>query len=118
MRIIIKEPDSKKGFRLILPYHMMVNLCVRKSWVKMGLKHRKSPRSGKGASENDIRGNNTSGNDTQKNDTFINNEKMMAFVDALDFGELRGALHDLSMKSGIVLVEVAASDGTFVQIVT
>ena len=98
MRIIIKEPDSKKGFRLILPYHIMVNLCVRKSWVKMGLKGKK--------------------NVERDQDPFKNDEKVMAFIDALDFGELRGAMHDLSIKSGIVLVEVAAADGTFVQIVT
>lgn len=99
MKIVIKESASKKGFRLILPYHFMVNIAVRKSWIKMGLKYRdkESMKDEKKAKEE---------------------ERILEYLEALDFGELREALHGLSLKSGLVLVEVHSSDGAHIKIET
>ncbi len=99
MKIVIKESESKKGFRLILPYHILVNLAVRKSWFKMGLKHRDKE-------------NNQNGNRAR------DEEKILEYLEALDFAELREAMHGLSVKSGLVLVEVHSSDGAHIKIET
>lgn len=96
MKIVIKESESKKGFRLILPYHVMVNIAVRKSWLKIGLKHR----------------------DKENGKSAIDEEKILQYLEALDFAELREAMHGLSVKSGLVLVEVHSSDGAHIKIET
>lgn len=93
MRIVIKEADAQRAIKLILPYHLCVNLAVRKSWVRLGLRH--------GAN----------GSEAER-------AKWMAYLDAIDFGELRDALHQLSDVKGLVLVEVEDSDGTYVKIST
>lgn len=99
MKIVIKESANKKGFRLIVPYHMLVNLAVRKSWFRMGLRH--------GGGDNSA--------SQSKN---YDNEKVLQYIDALDFGELREALHGLSLKRGLVLVEIHSSDGAHIKIET
>lgn len=106
MRIIIKEPNSKKGIRLILPYHLAINLAVRKTWFKMAIKSR--CRTQEDSKEN-------SGTPIAISHS---EEVAMRYLNALDFGEIRAAMHDLSLKSGVVLVEVESSDGTYIQIVT
>lgn len=98
MKIIIKESEAKKGFRLILPYHILVNLAVRKSWFRMGLKARRG--------EDEVKVNRSK------------DEEILRYVEAIDFGELREALHGLSLKSGLVLVEVHSSDGAHIKIET
>lgn len=96
MKILIKESDAKKGFRLIVPYHILVNLVVRKTWFRMGLKHRHS----------------------EDNHNSSKEEELLRYLEAVDFEELREALHGLSVKSGLVLVEVQSSDGAHIKIET
>lgn len=115
MKIIIKESEAKKGFRLVLPYHLLINLAIRKSWFRMGLKYgTKDSHNSHGKDSQNFHGKDRQ--DTQSK--AMENEKILAFVEALDFEELREALHGLSIKSGLVLVEVHSSDGAHIKIET
>lgn len=93
MRIIIKEPKAERHIRVILPYHLFINMAIRKTWFKFGLQQSLK----------------TTEKDTQK---------IMDYLEYVDFGELRGTLHDISAQKGLVLVEVESQDGTYVKITT
>lgn len=92
MLIVIKEP-SGRHFKLPLPYQFCINLAVREAWFRMAITYN----SGLSQSQKD---------------------QYQAYLEHIDFGELRMALKALSMNKGLDLVEVSATDGTYVRITT
>jgi hypothetical protein len=93
MRIIIKEERKKNTFQISLPYHVAINLLVRKTWFRIALRHGLKA-------------------------TAVDEIKGLNYLEYLDFGELREALHNLSAQKGLVLIEIESASGTYVKITT
>lgn len=89
MRITIKQSPQSRTLTFPIPFKFTVNLLVRESLFRVGLKGKKNER--------------------------FDYEKC---IDAIDFKMLRYACHQLATTRGLVLVEVAAKDGTYIKIVT
>ena len=85
--------DPKSGFRMNMPvpYHLFIDMVVRKSTARLFLNHHDS-----------------SGRQRQ--------EYLQALIEAVDFDALRRALHQLKGYKGLTLVDVEAADGTIVKI--
>lgn len=96
MRIIIKEERKGNNFQISLPYHIGINLLVRKTWFKIGLRH--GLKTAEGEESKGL--------------------KLLEYLEYLDFGELREALHNLSAQKGLVLIEIESASGTYVKITT
>lgn len=97
MLITIKSSDMSRTLKIPVPYHLGINLLVRKrvilKIIRSSTKHEPSASMKRtiGVAEN--------------------------WLDALDFGELRGSLHDLKTYKGLVLVDVVSAEGDLVKIV-
>ena len=93
LRIKVIDPKSNFRLNLPLPYHFLINIGVRKTWANIAIRR--------------------SNFEDEKTYNLVK-----GIVESLDFGALRGALHDLTLKRGFALVDVQANDGTIVKITT
>lgn len=102
MLIYIKSSEMKRPIRIPMPYHMAINLFVRKSFAKM---------IAKGIAEDAQKEN--EGKKTQAEAIRLGQE----WIEALDFAELRDSLHELRSYKGMALVDIHSEDGQVVKII-
>lgn len=89
---MILEIKEKAGRRFVIPvpFNFLINLAVRESWFRIALKY------------------NGHLSDEQT-------EKYIQALSAIDFGDLRAAIKSINTR-GLTLVEIDATDGTYVKI--
>lgn len=106
----IRIYDPASGFRLWLPlpYRLLVNLCLRRTWVLSAIDGSLKELEKKQAAE----GCGQSGLERRIRQL----RAFRAVAEGLDYGELRAALTHIEPYRGLVLVDVQASDGTIVHI--
>ncbi len=97
MLICIKSSDMNRILKIPVPYHLGINLMVRKrlilKMVRSSTKHEPS--------------------ESMKRTI----EVAECWLDAIDFGELRVSLHQLKTFKGLALVDVVSADGDVVKII-
>lgn len=91
LKVQIKDPNSRFRMNMPIPYHLFINLFVRKSVVKLSISKQTFS--------------------DRKQQAFIH-----AIIEGLDYAELRHALHQIKDYPGLVLIDIEAADGAIVKI--
>jgi len=106
----IRIYDPASGFRLWLPlpYRLLVNLCLRRTWVLSAIDGSLKALQSKQASSAEGHG------PLEQRIRML--RALQTVAEGLDYGALRASLTHIEPYRGLVLVDVQASDGTVVHI--
>ena len=97
MLICIKTSDMKRTLKFPIQFYFAVNFMLRKSTLKWMMKH----------SEKQING------ERVTRAMQVSTE----WIEALDFAELRMAVHELKQYKGMALVDIVTEDGEDIKII-
>lgn len=104
----------KRSIQIPLPYHLTINLFVRKSLAKLILKGVSEEQKGK---YEDHKEDSLESKKVTKEWKSTSLQMGYEWIEALDFAELRESLHGLRTYKGMALVDVHSADGDIVKII-
>lgn len=90
MRMTIRKSPGGRQFTFPIPYRIAINLFFRETWFKW-VTH-----------------------STEDRDM----EKYRAYVEAMDFAELRDVFRQLDSYDNLIIMEVESEDGTYIRLST